>query len=356
MEARVHCHDLVERLCAGADAPHRLSLAMGDCRFLVETNSENLARELTAYFAPFLRSSGQADIRITALQAPVPDLGLNFQVKAPDPGKTKIKEEWADIPGGRVVRKRLTGLHFLFGGGRNLAIGDCEANPNQVVNFVNNRFIERKLNDGCLLAHAAGVAVCETGMAMAGFSGMGKSTLALHLVSRGVTFVSNDRLMIRPGRPSPAMFGVAKHPRINPGTALHNPDLQNIITPADKERFLRMPPQELWTLEHKYDALIDQLFGPDRFILQCPMRFLVLLNWNRDIAVTRVEEIDVHSRHDLLAAFMKDTGLFFLPDGDYAPTAHDYAAALAGCRVFEISGGVDFDFAADGCLRLLEQA
>jgi len=356
VHARPSLAGIAGRLSAGRVMPHRVFLAMGDCRFCVETNSETLARELTAYFAPFLCSPRNADISITALQAPAPELDLPFKVKQPDPGKTRIKEEWADIPGGRVVRKRLTGLHFIFGEGLNLAVGDCETNPNQIVNFVNNRFIERKLNDGCLLAHAAGVAVCETGMAMAGFSGMGKSTLALHLVSRGVTFVSNDRLMVRPGLPCPSMFGVAKHPRINPGTALNNPDLSSIITPEDRERFLSMPTQELWHLEHKYDALIDQLFGPDRFILQCPMRYLALLNWNRDVTVTRFEEIDIHKRHDLLEAFMKNTGLFFRPSKDYAPTAHDYARALEGCRVFEISGGVDFDFAADGCLKLLEQA
>ena len=347
---------LVDLFRSGTEAPYQVCLSMGDCRFRVMTNSENLARELTTYFAPFLKSTADADISITALQAVVPDLGLTFQVKEPDPGKTKVKEEWADIAGGRVIRKRLTGMHFFFGQGLNLAVGDCEANPNQVVNFINNRFIERKLNDGCLLAHAAGVAVCETGMAMAGFSGMGKSTLALHLVSKGVTFVSNDRLMISPASPCPVMFGVAKHPRINPGTALHNPDLTGIISPEDTARFQSLSPEELWSLEHKYDALIDQLFGPDRFILQCPMRYLVLLNWHRDGSPTRIVEIDINERHDLLEAFMKDTGLFFTAENEYAPTAEDYAKVLNGCRVFEISGGVDFDQAADGCLRLLESA
>ncbi|SFL56411.1 HprK-related kinase B [Desulfomicrobium norvegicum] len=347
---------LVHLLSAGVATPHQVCLSMGDCRFRVMTNSGNLARELTRYFAPFLNSGSEADISITALQGEVPDLGLIFEVKEPDPGKTKIKEEWADIEGGRVIRKRLTGMHFLFGNGENLAVGDCEANPNQVVNFINNRFIERKLNEDCLLAHAAGVAMCETGMAMAGFSGMGKSTLALHLVSKGVTFVSNDRLMISPASSGPVMFGVAKHPRINPGTALHNPDLTGIISPEDTAHFQSLPPEELWSLEHKYDALIDQLFGPDRFILQCPMRYLVLLNWHRDGSPTRFEEIDINARHDLLEAFMKDTGLFFTAENGYAPTQDDYAKALAGCRVFEISGGVDFDQAADGCLRLLEKA
>ena len=354
MNADITLAGLVRQLSSGIATPHQVNLSMGDCSFRVVTNSENLVRELTSYFAPFLNSRTYADIVITALQTGVPELGLSFKVKEPDPGKTKIKEEWADVPGGRVIRKRLTGMHFLFGDGENLAVGDCEANPNQVVNFINNRFIERKLNEGCLLAHAAGVAVCENGMAMAGFSGMGKSTLALHLVSKGVTFVSNDRLMIRPGNPCPIMFGVAKHPRINPGTALHNPDLAGIVSPEDASRFQSLPPEELWALEHKYDALIDQLFGPDRFILHSPMRFLALLNWRRDGSPARVEEIDIHQRHDLLQAFMKDTGLFFLSEKPYAPTAEDYATALCGCRVFEISGGVDFDQAADACLRLLE--
>lgn len=332
-------------------------LAMGDCVFRVETNSETLAAELASYFAPFLCPEQVADIVVTALQTPPVDLGLAYQVKQPDAGKTKIKEEWADITGGRVIRKRLTGMHFLFGGSQNLALGDCEANPNQVINFVNNRFIELKLGAGCLLAHAAGVAGRNgVGMAMAGFSGMGKSTLALHLVSRGLTFVSNDRLMIEANTPCPVMYGVAKHPRINPGTALNNPDLQGIVAPEDRERFLALPPAELWSLEHKYDALIDQLFGPDRFILQSPMQFLMLLNWQRGAGETKVLEINIHTRYDLLEAFMKDTGLFFAPEHDYAPNAAQYAEALAGCRVFEVSGGADFDRAADACLALLDNA
>ena len=68
------------------------------------------------------------------------------------------------------------------------------------------------------------------------------------------------------------------------------------------------------------------------------------------------QKLSVRQRHDLLAAFMKDTGLFFTPENGYAPTASDYAEALHGCRVFEIGGGVDFDQAAASCLRLLENA
>lgn len=41
----------------------------------------------------------------------------------PDPGKSKVKEEYADFPDGRLVRKRLTGMVFVFGEGDHLAMG-----------------------------------------------------------------------------------------------------------------------------------------------------------------------------------------------------------------------------------------
>ena len=63
-------------------------------------------------------------------------------MKTPDPGKTKIKEEYVDLDDGRIVRKRLTGMLFVFGGGQNVAVGPCGANLNQVINFINNRYIE----------------------------------------------------------------------------------------------------------------------------------------------------------------------------------------------------------------------
>ncbi len=347
---------LTARLRERYPAVHALFLRLGDCLLEVRTSEAPLRDELARYFAAFLAEPGPADVLITAHEAPDQDLGLDYRVKQPDPGKTKVKEEWADIEGGRVVHKRLTGMSFLFGGGEHLAVGPCRDNPNQVVNFVNNRFIERKLNQGCLLGHAAGIRLGARGMAMAGFSGMGKSTLALHCMSRGADFVSNDRVLVAEGRPVPTMFGVAKHPRINPGTALANPDLAGIVAPGDKARFLALPEAELWSLEHKYDAIIEDCFGPGRFTLAAPLDALVLLNWTRDGGPLVIREVDLARREDLLPAFMKATGLFYLPERPDLPQdqpALRYADVLSRCTVLECSGGVDFDAAADACLRLL---
>jgi len=344
--------DLALALTAKYPVRAHLSVRMADLVLGVHTNSAALHTELTRYFQPFLVEESQPPaVEIFAVQAPAPELDVPFRIKPPEPGKTKIKEEWFDTDDGRIVRKRLTGMLFLFGAGHHVAVGDCEANPNQVINFVNNRFLEYRLQHGGLLAHAAAVILGHRGVALAGFSGMGKSTLALHLVTEGATFVSNDRLVLVRQEGTLHAFGVAKHPRINPGTILGNPALAPLLPEADRQRFAALPADELWTLEAKYDAPIHELFGADRFRLATPLHALAILNWRRDNTPVRLQAVDVSRRPDLLPAFMKDPGLFFLAPTWQHPSPADYVSALEGCPVFEISGGVNFAQAA----RLLRQ-
>ncbi|WP_320172356.1 HprK-related kinase B [Maridesulfovibrio sp.] len=347
---------IVSRYREDFPATEAIFIDFGGCIIETRVNSPELLADLSNYFKEFLTEADHGDILITAHECPAADLGLEYTVKQPDPGKTKIKEEFAELPDGRVVYKRLTGLIFAFGEGENIAIGPCIENSNQVINFINNRFIEYKLNQGCFLGHAAGVIESGRGIALAGFSGMGKSTLALHLMSRGTTFISNDRVMIEDNGESVTVYGVAKQPRINPGTALNNPDLQCIIAPEDKEKFLAMPKEELWELEHKYDALIDECYGKEKFILRAPMEGLVILNWHRDNSETRIQIVDPMERKDLLPAFMKGTGLFYRPDSADKicdPDVEAYAEILSKTTLIEISGGVDFDKAADACLKFM---
>jgi HprK-related kinase B len=103
---------------------------------------------------------------------------------------------------------------FLMSGREHVAVGDCLANPNQVVNFINSRYLNWLMRDGGLLLHAAGVARGDAGVALTGFPGAGKSTLALHLMREGYNFVSNDRLVIRVDASRLRMDGLPKHPRV----------------------------------------------------------------------------------------------------------------------------------------------
>lgn len=350
-------HEMVQGLRAEFPPVHQLVLAFDDCRIEVRTNSLALTDTLREYFSDFLSDAPAGDMLITAHEAEPPQLPHAFMTKEPDPGKNKIKEEFVDLADGRLVRKRLTGMLFVFGGDDSLAIGPCLANANQVINFINNRFISWKLRQGCLLGHAAGIGLHGCGLALAGFSGMGKSTLALHLMSRGTDFISNDRVLLREDGAGLFLYGVAKLPRINPGTALNNPDLAGVIPPQDREQFAGLAPEALWNLEHKYDVFLDHCFGPGRFTLAASMAGLVILNWQRSQAPTVVREVNIRQRRDLLPAFMKSAGLFFLPEHgeeiDHSEEA--YLERLVKTRVYEISGGIDFDRACDACLGILAE-
>lgn len=352
--------DWIAHLAGSISTPHRLRLALADFAVTIESNSAPLIGRLERYFHPFssrefVLADNRSQATIIALESPAVALPLPFVEKTPDPGKTRVKEEYCDLPDGRVVRKRLTGMHFLFGGDRHLAIGPCLANDNQVINFVNNRYIQFRLRMGDLLCHAAGVAQGPRGLAMAGFAGQGKSTLALHIIGLGHNFVSNDRLLMREQDRQLEMRGVPKLPRVNPGTVLHNPALAPVMSPEQRAAAASLPPSALWNLEQKYDVDIDQCFGTGRCQLFASMTGLVMLNWRRDGGPLRTAQVDPAARLDLVEAFRKSAGLFYEGDDD-APAEMPldrYVELLRLAPMFEFSGGADFAAGAAACDRFL---
>nr|WP_319494137.1 HprK-related kinase B [uncultured Desulfobacter sp.] len=348
--------DLVTALSSDVVYTEPFLLTLDDCTIEIKCSSEALRKELTRYFLPLLDAPhGRVKIHIQVIDGPETSLGCPLTPQKPGSGKTEVKEEWALLDVGRVVRKVNSGIIMVFGGDQNLVSGPCLDYPNQVINFINNRFIEYKLNKGALLGHAAAVFTTGLGIAVAGFSGMGKSTLALHLMNAGADFVSNDRLVMENTGGHLKMSGVARWPRINPGTALNNPSLCGVLTAREQEEYKKLPLEALWRLEHKYDVVIDQYYGPNRFRLNSPLDRLVLLNWQPDAGPMKAEEIVLALHKPLLQAIMKDTGLFYLPDNGLPqnPSEDQYFDLLSSCRVLVLSGGADFDQATQAVMTWL---
>lgn len=331
-----------------------MRLQVLDTSIDIHANSAELVEELSDYYRPFVVPPGEpADLVVHCIECPIVSVDLPFEPDPPGPGKTRIKDETCGFSDGRILRKRLTGMHFVFAHALAVAVGPCRQNLNQIVNFVNNRFMERYLRQGCLLVHAAGV-VGDDGLAIAGMSGGGKSTLAMFLLNRGMNYVSNDRLLIKRGGRGVEMIGVPKWPRVNPGTIIHNDRLWPLMEASVRRRFEVMPREELWDLEDKFDAPIPALYGSDRLQLQCRLSRLVILNWAHVSKPARMALVQLDSRRDLLPAIMKAPGVHFWPDESqpFRPaTEQEYIDELADCPVLECTGGVDFQAAVALCLN-----
>lgn len=322
-----------------------------------KTNSAPLLRELEDYYKHFLVDGAAAvDQLVLGLQteaALVPD--GDWQVKQPDPGKTKIKEHLLLMNDDKVVRKVLTGVHLFFIGQTRVCAGPLEANPNQVVNFINNMHLDCLLADQGQLFHASGVCSDGIGLGMAGQSGKGKSTLALRLLQQGMDLVSNDRLVVTEGDAALNMYGIAKYPRINPGTVIHQPELVSMVKPEDMARYQALDSDQLWELEEKYDAFVEPAFG-SKFKLCATMKMFVILNWDRHLSeppeLTRANPAD---HPQLVETVMKSPGVM-LPRSARRigeATVSPYIELLEHCDLYVLSGGVDFDLAASNIRQIL---
>lgn len=359
----LNVHDIYNDLTAGYDLCRQIGIRITDCHVVVKSNSSALIATLNNYFDGIVETShGEVspDISIVAIDDTTNYFDdIEFTVNQPDAGKTKIKEEVMHLSDGKVIRKRLTGMIFIIGNGYNCAVGNCVENYNQIVNFINNRYIEWMLNRGALLFHASGVSLNGKGMMIAGFSGMGKSTLALHLVSAGCSMVSNDRVLVKNTPDGLMMYGVPKLPRVNPGTILNNEHLIEMLEPEERDFYHGLPQEKLWHIEKKYDVPIPQMFGEKRFKLAHRLEALVVLNWHLGEKPIHTHRVRIGERNDLCPAFMKSPGLFFMPHDDSdSPdfTNEAYMECLKECEVYEVFGGVDFTRATYHCLDLLDIA
>ena len=333
--------------------PGGLCLALDACTIRVRSNAQEVLDLLARYFRHVVVEDRACDIDILAYERPADDFGLTFVDWRREAGKTGRKDAYVDLPEGRAIRKVRTGMVFLQTSSAIVAAGPCLAHDSQLINFVNAQYMTYLQQRDWVICHAAGLVKDGKALAVAGFSGGGKSTLMLKMLDdAGAAFLTNDRLLVRQD-PGPVATGIPKLPRINPGTVLTNEKLVTILPEARRTELAALPTAELWDIEEKYDVDVLALYGPDRIRHRAPLHAFMILNWSRDgTDACRIARIDIATRPDLLAAVMKSPGPFYqLADGSmYAEgTPFDvdgYLAAFAGVVFYEVTGRIDFDLAA----------
>ncbi|CEP36809.1 MULTISPECIES: HprK-related kinase B [unclassified Halomonas] len=260
-----------------------------------------------------------------------------------------LKEAYVDTPQGRWIHKVRTGMVLFQSLTAPVAVGELNKHHSQVINFINNQFLNHHQRGGYLLGHASAFDIDGNVTAIAASSGGGKSTLMLKaLETAQARFLSNDRVLFKPDNGQINILGVAKHPRVNPGTLIHSPRLIDILPAHERARFEHMPSSQLWDIEQKYDVLIPNAYGADKTALSGTLKHLVLLDWALDsTAPTALSSVDIATTPEALEGLRKSPGPFFQrADGHFpaeqAQSAQAYAEYLAGVDVLRLTGAIDF--------------
>jgi HprK-related kinase B len=334
-----------------------LMIKMGRCSVRVRSNSSALLRKLSDYFSHIatIDDDQKHHIQVVAIEKESIDLPINYQDWQREPGKSGRKESVYEVNGGRLIKKVRTGMLFLQSEQNRIAVGPCIQNDNQIINFINNQQMNWLQQRGWLNCHAAALVKNGDAYAVAGFSGGGKSTLMLQMLEDPSTqFLSNDRLFIQPEVNQLQAVGVAKMPRINPGTILHNPRLENIIPLAERQKLFALPVQKLWDLEQKYDVDVDTFYGHGRIVNEALLKSFLVLNWQRETTQPlQLKKVQLRERTDLLLAIMKAPGPFFQQgNGQFSTDTYEfdqaaYLKALDLIDVYEATGQIDFKKVAE---------
>jgi len=349
--------------------PQGLYLKLPEMIVCVRSNSQPLLDSLHHYFRHIVLADGFDDdgcIEVVALERPPLELDVIWQGWAREGGKTGRKDSYFDLEsmaGGtlqqaRLIRKVRTGMVFLQSMQHRIAVGQCLANANQVINFINNQYMNYLQQQGWLICHAAAVAEDGRATAIAGFSGGGKSTMMLHLMNQAqYDYVTNDRMFIKRVGNHVQARGIPKLPRINPGTIINNTKLKSMLAVDEVAEFEAMPQQLLWDLEQKYDVDITTTYGANRFANDTPLQQFIVLNWSRDSQQpTQIAEVPIAERTQLLDAIMKSSGPFYQhADGHFDQVQNvldrqPYIELLRQVTLLEVTGGVDFEALQQFCL------
>ncbi|WP_394180396.1 HprK-related kinase B [Marinomonas posidonica] len=332
---------------------HQTQFQFAQLQVRFHATERGLIEDLTEYYKSYLHETQAATSIIDVYvmeQAPAGDELAWLEVPR-EVGKQGRKEGYLDVPGGRWIKKFKTGMSFLQRPDQLVAVGPCAANLAQIINFINNQFLNHFLRQDFTLGHASAFSVQGQVTAIAAGSGGGKSTLMLRCLEKSTRdFLTNDRILLKRVGSGTETIGLAKLPRVNPGTLLYSDRLRHILPAARQQALSSMPTSELWSLEEKYDVQIEDDYGANRVQLTGQLVNLIMLDWSLDSPEeTRLEQVDLSQEPDVIEGLRKRPGPFYQDNqGVFADlnaidsTAH-YVDQLANVAVYRLTGKIDFD-------------
>ena len=330
-----------------------IRLHFAELSITVHSNEAMLLAGIADYYRSYLKAEVHTTTSLNryVMEQSVVGDELEWLEVPREEGKQGRKEGFIDVAGGRWIKKFKTGMTFLQRPDHTVAVGPCSSNLAQIINFINNQFLNHYLRQGFTLGHASAFCVNGETTAIAAGSGGGKSTLMLRCLEQSErNFLTNDRILFKKTEQGTQTIGLAKLPRVNPGTLLHSDRLRHILPESRQQALRQMPQSELWSLEEKYDVQIEDEYGPNRVRLAGNLSRLIMLDWSLDSAEsTQLERVDLASQPEVIEGLRKRPGPFYqdksgaFADLNAIDSVAHYGNELEHVKVYRLTGKIDFD-------------
>lgn len=320
-----------------------LALRFGSVLIAVDSDDAQLLERLSRYFERFVSSPRRAEHPHSVLTA-VEDAS-SWSLPELTPWVVDGKEAFADMDGGRVVRKVRTGVTISIKEDQWSSSwtirGRLHHNFSQVVNLIGIIYGLKLLDRYGAMIHASAVSDEEgRAIAIVGQSGMGKSSVAVRLLEQGFDFISNDRLILLPDPRAEVVYahGLPKLPRVNPGTLLAGARTRAVLTKDAEAHYTSLSKEALWGVEDKHDLEVERVLG-QRWLLSGALVGAFFLDWRQDGEGLDFQRLTPGQAVSELRAAAKDFGAFDLRLGERRDTA--YVETARRVPMYRVTGAAD---------------
>lgn len=334
------------------DAAHTLLAALHDVPFIIRGNDAEViarvGRVVRRYRAADAQAASGPQQTLVCIQGEpqvAPDRLRDVPRRS---GGTPGRVATMEIPGGRAIYRRETGVLTTIKPERWTVTGDLRAHPGEVVRALDAMLALALVERGYLTLKGSALIHDGRGIALIGGPDGARRALAVTLVGHGFRWVTEDLLLARVAAGHVEMRGLPGLLRLGPAAMLAHPALAARLSPDERAAYEGREWRELRAIETRYEVDPVEAFGTVGIAEGGTLRLIVALDWkgNKATAAPTVTPIARSAATAALADATRSFGLYDL-SGTLPPNFHRLQRIAETVAMRAVRGAVDLAAVAD---------
>jgi HprK-related kinase B len=337
------------------DAPHELLAVLLDVTFVSRSNDAGVIAQLGRIVQRYRSSDSQAasgaQQTLVCIQG-MPEVDLSHLRDVPRRSGGKSRVGTIELPGGRLIYHRESGVATSISPDHWTVTGDLQAHPGEVVRALDAMLSLALVDRGYLTLKGSALVRDGRGIALVGGPDGARRALAVTLVGRGCRWTTEDLLLVRVASGHVEMRGLPGLLRLGPGAMLAHPALYSLLTDDERTRYAGRKWRELREIDTRYVVDAAEAFGAGGIAEGGALQMIAALRWKASAegeapSVTALTRSDAY---EVLADATRSYGMYDL-SGTLPPNFHRLQRMAETVAMRAVSGPIDLQTAADALLN-----